>query len=182
GAWLRGFDAPVNAAAFSPDGRLLATVTQRGTTLWDTARWHRVGRPLRSAQGGWEWADFSPDGRTLAIAGGKGRVELWDVATRREFRELTDPAAVRADNPRLAMVRCSPDGSIIAAGEQDTNHVTLWNAATGRVIGKPIVAKPPGSGAQNVAFSPDSKLIAAPGAPGTVGIWAVATGRRVGTP
>ena len=28
-AWLQGFDSPVNADAFSPDGKLLATVTQR---------------------------------------------------------------------------------------------------------------------------------------------------------
>ena len=68
-------------------------MTIKGTTLWDTATWQPVGPPLRSSQGGWEGVDFSPDGRTLAIAGGEGRVELWDVATRKELRELTDPAA-----------------------------------------------------------------------------------------
>ena len=179
--WLQGFDTPVNAATFSPDGRLLATVTFNGTRLWDTASWRPVGPPLRSSQGGWEWADFSPDGRTLAIAGGGGRVELWDVATREERRELRDPGATSAD-PELAIVRYSPDGRVIAAGGKETNHVTLWNAATGRVIGRPIIAKPPGGGAQSIAFSPDSKRIAVPGAPGTVGIWDIATGRRVGKP
>src|SRR6185436_16034146 len=34
--WLHGFGAPVAASAFSPDGRLLATTTVQGTTLWDT--------------------------------------------------------------------------------------------------------------------------------------------------
>jgi WD40 repeat protein len=48
------------------------------------------------------------------------------------------------------------------------------------VIGPPIITNPPGSGAQSISFSPDSKRIAVPGAPGTVGIWEVATGRRVG--
>jgi WD40 repeat protein len=182
-AWLQEFDAPVNASAFSPDGRLLATVTQGGTTLWDTATWHPVGRPLRSSQGGWEGVDFSPDGRTMAIAGGEGRVELWDVATRRKRRELTDPAAAASGDPGLATVRYSPNGRVIAAGAQETNHVTLWDAATGRVIGRPITTHPPGSGgAHAIAFSPDSKRIAVPGAPGTVGIWKVATGRRVGKP
>jgi WD40 repeat protein/class 3 adenylate cyclase len=181
-AWLQGFDAPVNGAAFSPDGKLLATVTLDGTTLWDTATWRRVAPPLRSSQGGWQGVDFSPDGRTLAIAGGKGRVELWDVASRKELRELTDPAA-EPGVPMLSVVRFSPDGSVIAAGPQETNHVTLWDAATGHVIGPPITTNPPGTGgAQSISFSPDSRRIAVPGAPGTVGIWDVATGRRVGDP
>jgi WD40 repeat protein len=182
GAWLQGFASPVNATAFSPDGRLLATTTHGETTLWDTATWRPSGPPLRSSQGGWEGVDFSPDGRTLAIAGGKGRVELWDVSTRKEVRELRDPAAARR-LPMLSVVRYSPDGSVIAAGPQETNHVTLWDAASGRVIARPITVKPADTGgAQSISFSPDSKRIAVPGAPGTVGIWEVATGRRVGKP
>jgi WD40 repeat protein/tRNA A-37 threonylcarbamoyl transferase component Bud32 len=181
-AWLQGFDSPVNATAFSPDGRFLATTTQDGTTLWDTATWRPRGPPLRSSQGGWEGADFSPDGRTLAIAGAKGRVELWDVATRKLVRSLVVPAAP-SDEPPLAAARFSPDGSVVAAGEQETNHVTLWDAVAGRVIGRPITVMPPGTGgAQWVSFSPDSKRIAAPGATGTVGIWDIRTGRRVGRP
>jgi WD40 repeat protein len=176
-AWLQGFSSPVNATAFSPDGKLLATTTQDGTTLWDTATWKPAGPPLRSSQGGWEGVDFSPDGRTLAIVGGKGRVELWDVATRRERRELTDPGAAA-----LAVVRYSPNGRVIAAGGQEANHVTLWDAASGRVIARPITTNPPGGGAQSISFSADSKRIAVPGARGTVGIWAVATGRRDGAP
>ena len=181
-AWLQGFGSPVNATAFSPDGRLLATTTQNGTTLWNTTTWRRSGRPLLSSQGGGEGVDFSPDGETLAIASRNGSVELWDMASRDEIRELKDPAAAPR-LPMLSVVRYSPDGSVIAAGPQETNHVTLWNAASGHVIGRPITTNPPGTGgAQSISFSPDSKRIAVPGAPGTVGIWEVATGRRVGHP
>jgi WD40 repeat protein/energy-coupling factor transporter ATP-binding protein EcfA2 len=177
-AWLQDFHSPVSATAFSPDGRLLATTTQDGTTLWDTATWKPVGSPLRSPQGGWEGVDFSSDGRTLAIAGRRGRVELWDVSTRKELRELSVPAAVA-----LAGVHFSPNGRVIAAGEQETNHVTLWDVPTGHLIGRPIAVKPPGTGgAQWVSFSPDSSRIAAPGAGGTVGIWEVATRHRIGRP
>jgi WD40 repeat protein/class 3 adenylate cyclase len=179
--WLQGFDSPVNDSAFSPNGRLLATTTFSGTTLWDTRTWRQVGPPLRSRDG--SGLDFSPDGRTLAIAGGAGSVELWDVATRRKRRELMDPAANKSPDPALSVVRFSPDGRVIAAGPQETNHVTLWNAATGRVSGRPITTNPPGTGgAQSIDFTPDSKRIAVPGAPGTVGIWEVATGLRVGKP
>ena len=101
----------------------------------------------------------------------------------KERRELTDRRLRRRCQPALSAVRYSPDGAVIAAGPQETNHVTLWATATGRVIGRPITVKPPGSGgAQRISFSPDSKRIAVPGAPGTVGIWEVATGRRVGKP
>jgi WD40 repeat protein/class 3 adenylate cyclase/tRNA A-37 threonylcarbamoyl transferase component Bud32 len=181
-AWLQGFDSPVVASAFSPGGKLLATTTIETTTLWDTDTWKPVGPPLRSSQGGWEeGVDFSPDGRTLAISGPKGRVELWDVSTRKKLRELVDPGA-SADEPALSVVRYSPDGRIIASGAKATNHVTLWDAATGRVVAGPIITHPPGSGAQSISFSPDSKRIAVPGAPGTVGIWDVTTGQRIGKP
>lgn len=180
--WLQGFDTTVEATAFSPDGRLLATATQTGTTLWNTRTWHPVGPPLRSRQGGWDWVDFSPDGQTLAIAGGKGRVELWDVATRKELRELRDPGAATSPEP-LAFVRFSPDGATVAAGPQEQNHVTLWSTSTGRLVGRPITVRPPGTGgAQWISFSPDSRQIVVPGAAGTVGIWGVVTGRRVGRP
>jgi WD40 repeat protein len=181
-AWLQGFQANVSASAFSPDGRLLATVSFLGIRLWDTTTWRPAGPPLTSGQGRWEGVDFSPDGRTLAATTGEGRVELWDVSTRKIVRQLKDPAVPMTGNPALSVVLYSPDGSVIAAGGQEENHVTLWDAATGRVIGRPIVVKPPSEGAQSVSFSPDSKRFAAPGVRGTVGIWEVATGRRVGKP
>ena len=181
-AWLQGFDAPVNAAAFSPDGTLLATVTQKETTLWDTATWKRAGAPLPSTQGRGEGLDFSPDGRLLAVAD-EGEVELWDVATRRKVRALRDPAAATSDDPALAGVRFSPDGTVVAAGGVEANHVTLWNVSSGRVMGRPITTNPPAAGgAQSISFSPDSERIAVPGATGTVLIWDVASGKRVGRP
>jgi WD40 repeat protein/class 3 adenylate cyclase/energy-coupling factor transporter ATP-binding protein EcfA2 len=182
-AWLQGFESPVNAAAFSPDGRLLATATLNEVTVWDTETWRPTGPPLGSDQRGWSGLDFSPDGRTLALAGGDGRVELWDVAAGKELRELADPAATSFPEPALATVVFSPDGSVVAAGGLEANHVTLWDAGTGRVLGRPITTNPPGTGgAHSISFSPDSKRIAVPGDTGTVGIWGVPTGRRVGRP
>ena len=175
--WLQGFDAPVNASVFSPDGS--CSRPRRSTEpLLGTATWRPVGRRFaRRRAAGKE--STSARRRTLAIAGGQGRVELWDVSSRKQLRELTDPAAADAV-PALAAVRYSPDGRSSPPAAQETNHVTLWNARAARDRPADRHESPGSGGAQSISFSPDSKRIAVPGAPGTVGIWDVATGRRVG--
>ena len=90
--WLQGFASPVIATSFSPDGKLLATLTFTEATLWDTTSWGPTGPRCGRRRAAGRAADFSPDGRTLAVAGGEGRVELWDVAARKKLRELTDPS------------------------------------------------------------------------------------------
>jgi WD40 repeat protein len=67
------------AAAFSPDGKLLATTCSDTTvTLWDTATWQpvrrhgcKIGR-LRAVA-------FAPDGLTCAAGSDSGQVVLFDV-------------------------------------------------------------------------------------------------------
>lgn len=67
------------AAAFSPDGKLLATTSNDTTvTMWDTATW----QPIR--QYGWEIGRlravaFAPDGLTCAAGSDTGKVVLFDV-------------------------------------------------------------------------------------------------------
>jgi WD40 repeat protein len=67
------------AAAFSPDGKLLATTSNDTTvTMWDTATWE----PIR--QYAWEVGRlravaFAPDGLTCAAGSDTGKVVLFDV-------------------------------------------------------------------------------------------------------
>jgi WD40 repeat protein len=69
----------VTAAAFSPNGKLLATTSNDTTvTMWDTATW----QPIR--QYGWEIGRlravaFAPDGLTCAAGSDTGKVVLFDV-------------------------------------------------------------------------------------------------------
>src|SRR5205823_5266017 len=81
-ALLTGHADAVNAIAFSPDGRLLASSgAERGIFLWD------VGDPARPVlltrlpghAGGVVSLQFGRDGHTLASGSRDRTVRLWDV-------------------------------------------------------------------------------------------------------
>jgi WD40 repeat protein len=76
---LHGHAQPLMCAAFSPDGRRLATCGYDQTVIiWDLT----TGRELLTYRGGPSLLaaclDFSPDGRHLA-AGANGIVRIWDT-------------------------------------------------------------------------------------------------------
>jgi WD40 repeat protein len=73
-------DSPVNAMAFTPDGKVLAGTTMFGAHMvfWDVRSSQLMGtihfHPRTSS------IAFSPDGKTLASAHVDGTVKLWDAA------------------------------------------------------------------------------------------------------
>ncbi|MFI6455614.1 WD40 repeat domain-containing protein [Streptosporangium amethystogenes] len=70
----------INAVAFSPDGRTLASGNANGTVrLWDVAR-KTIVATLDHSDTVFAVA-FSPDGRTLASAGWDKTVQLWRMET-----------------------------------------------------------------------------------------------------
>ncbi|HEY6567049.1 MAG TPA: BTAD domain-containing putative transcriptional regulator [Actinomycetota bacterium] len=84
--------------AFSPEGDLLATVAQSGTTkIWDTSNWQE--RLALSGEDALSAVAFSPDGRSVATASAGGVVRAYDlaiddllrIAEARSSRSLTEP-------------------------------------------------------------------------------------------
>ena len=165
----------VDALAFSPDGRVLATGDADGSTyLWLIAGGARIGAvPCSDTGVGYNrGVAFSPDGRTLATSDADGSTCLWNVATSRRLGTIGDPGA-----DSVTSAAFSPDGKTLATA--DANGSTyLWNVATGRRLG--TIGDPGAGGVTSVAFSPDGKTLATADANGSTYLWDVATRRESG--
>ncbi len=169
GTHLRDLSGPDtvsnNYAAFSPDGRLLATSALDHTIrLWDVA----TGMPVRTLTGHTEIAFqliFSPDGATLLSGSLDGTARLWDVATGATLRTFVGhTASVYADG-------FTPDGRFAVTGGKD-GTVRFWDV-TGPVERDTLLGAT--SFTYGMAWSPDGRQLFAGSGDGTAKIWDVAT-------
>jgi WD40 repeat protein len=116
---LRGHTKPVEAAAFSPDGRLLATAADdRSGRIWDVATGKQVAALKHLDAGIWNMA-FSPDGTKLVTGGKEDAARLWDVKTGREL------ATWRGHAGWVLSAKFSPDGQWVLTEDQN-GHCRLW--------------------------------------------------------
>ena len=172
-ARLRPHCYRVLACAFSPDGTLIASGSglygQSELWLFDA----NDGAFLKALTGHTSWivrCEFSADGSRLISAGDEGKLCLWDPAAGELVAELL---------PDRAPWAVSPDGRHAAAGLGD-GTLAVWELTTGA---RTLSLRAHGKAIHAIAFSPDSRLIAAAhsGHPPVSCLWDAAAGRLLAT-
>ncbi|MFO0844027.1 MAG: serine/threonine-protein kinase [Gemmataceae bacterium] len=148
--------------SFSPDGTLVVTRNQDGTTakVWDARR----GKEMVTLKGQVNGlaTSFSPDGSRVAAGSGGGTAKVWDVKTGDVVLTLQGQTA------GVTAASFSPDGSRIVAADDRTARV--WDAKTGAEL---FSFKGHGRAVESACFSPDGKRVVTASADATAKVWDV---------
>ncbi len=117
----------IGAIAFSRDGKIMASVGNRGVILWSVNDWKRVADFDLPSPVVVSSITFTSDGKMIVTCHDDGKVRYWNTTTGRNERTLSLTAIARGGI-------FAPNGKLIAAdvGEE----VIVWDAAAGTVVAR----------------------------------------------
>ena len=162
---------PVNFAALSPDGRLVATAAgDSAVRLWDVHVFERSSVRLRHGDRV-RWAVYSADGKYVATASSSGIAQVWDA-----LAGTLVGVPMRDASGEINTVAFSPDGRLVVTASEDST-AQIWEWSTGRKIG--VSLRHP-KNVTSAVFSPDGAHVLTGSADNTAQVWDWRTGARVG--
>ncbi len=168
---LSGHETKVYSAAFSPDGKQLASIGDDGTTILWAAD---TGQELMRMPGSTKPTDlfteqrlaYSPDGKLLAICDSH-QLKVYDPVSGELLRTLS------GHQQDVISATFSQDGTYLATGSVDTT-VRIWDVNSGDLL---RVLEGHAAEVGGLAFSPDRKLLLTSSEDGMLSIWEAETGQ-----
>jgi WD40 repeat protein len=171
--------SPVSRAAFSPDGKTLATVSGPGLI----ALWEVPGGKLKDTLLGRSEQvrlAFSPDGKTLAAVDLYGAIERWAIPEGKALK-LTPCPVLEPDWTAGRTIVREP-GLLFA----DNERVIAWGTVWGRTVaweapgGKPVTpVSGHWGGIRSIQFSADGRTVVSTGNENRIVSWSAATGKPI---
>ncbi|HET8844959.1 MAG TPA: protein kinase [Ktedonobacteraceae bacterium] len=157
-----GHLASVNALAWSPDGKLIASASDDTfVQIFDASNGNRKviysGHTEEVAAVSW-----SPDGKMIASGGQDKTVRVWDATSKENILSYTGHTG------RVNGLSWSNDSSLVASGSDDKS-VQVWNASNGE-IGFTFLGHT--AGVLCVGWQPDNTSVASGSWDGTLRDWA----------
>jgi len=166
------------AAAFSPNGKILAVGDNNGRTYLWNPNTGTLGATLTNPNTHLSVGSvaFGPDGQRLAVAAGGKAIYIWDVTTRTLSTFVPYPNDGCCTTSGMAF---SPDGHILAVNSGNGRTYVL-DGFTGKILATlPATLSVGGpNGAFALAFSPDGRTLAVGGVNQSTCLWNVATRKQ----
>jgi WD40 repeat protein len=171
---LQGHEWPVQNAAWSPDGRWIATTSVDLTArIWDADTGDQRFT-LHGHSGAVVMADWSPDSTRLVTGSEDGTAKLWEITETGTEELLTLSALGTAGGINVAF---SPDGEHVMTGDTAITAAKIWDVTlTGDAEWVNLPAMDHALTA--VAFAPDGRLLEG-NEDGSITIWDPETGRHL---
>lgn len=168
-----GHSSPIKTMVPSPDGKVLASVDEKGLIIiWDIASTQELR--AFSAPSAWSGSiAFSPDSEMIAYGYSQG-IKLWNVISGKELESFSEDKIDVKDTEDhedtenlITGIAYSPDGKSIVS-VNTVGDIALWDIASGKkhilLESDCLVSAGTGLGAvyypRSIAFSPDGKSVA----------------------
>lgn len=167
--FLKWQEKPVLGVAFSPNGKILASVgADKQIKIWDIEKGELISTLYDNVSGEVS-ISFSPDGTKLVSGSWDQTVKIWDIKTGEVIRRF------HGHDKSLRSACYSPSGKFIASAGWD-KEIIIWYEPTGlelkRLSGHTQCIRA-------IDYSPDGKYIASGGYDLYLRIHEVSSGREI---